>query len=781
MSIEDRHLLLGALLHDVGKLTQRTEDVALKDAVQSTYPWHKPQNRYGATHEKWGAYFVRTMDLAEEIEMMVLRHHSPETNAEKILHIADCLSCGERAQAEKKQESAASEPLVNLLSRIAWDDPERKEPMNLPEPTYFPLTPYSLDTQAFPTSDRTKALKNTDYKTLSTAYRKELKDILSGKPLPSVERILYLNQKYQVHVPSAAYYHRPDISLYDHHKTTAAISLCLARSLESGATPPKVLDTPIPTLMSTRYQGAQPFLLVGGDISGLQDFIYSISCENAASSLKGRSVYLELLTRTIAHYILDELRLSRTNILYIGGGCFYLLMPACEKERLGSLKDAINRKLLSVHKGSLAVIIAQQTLGFSDFDRKQFGAVWDDLHTALGRHKQQKFKMQLHADYETIFKPPYGSGRYDQCTACGRESKTLIEEKCPWCISFENLGRQVRNAEGLHVDRTKQAPDTINNWEHALALFGYSYSFTPPETTPTASYKLNDPDYNPHRWTGFTFLANAMATKEDAIKTFEDLAEASEGIKQWAVLRADVDNLGAVFQKGLKDDQSISRYTTLSRLISTFFGGRVNRLVEDVFSETIHLLYSGGDDLFVVGSWSELPRFYETLTEEFNRFTGENPHMTLSGAQYIAPRIKYPLYSAAEEAGKALESRAKKHTRPDGRRKDALLFLDEVVENERLAELKVLKRELSNLITKGVSKGFLHTIHSTAKDRVSLGEENLIRIWRLVYSMTRLAKRHPDCSEEILKLENKLTKGTTHLQAHATLAARWTELATRKE
>jgi CRISPR-associated protein Cas10/Csm1 subtype III-A len=65
-------------------------------------------------------------------------------------------------------------------------------------------------------------------------------------------------------------------------------------------------------------------LLVGGDISGIQKFIYTISSKGAARMLRGRSFYLQLLTEALLRYTLVELGLPYSNVIYSGGGHFYL-------------------------------------------------------------------------------------------------------------------------------------------------------------------------------------------------------------------------------------------------------------------------------------------------------------------------------------------------------------------------------------------------------------------------------------------------------------------------
>ena len=89
----------------------------------------------------------------------------------------------------------------------------------------------------------------------------------------------------------------PDVSLFDHLKTTCAIASCLFET-----------------------KSENKFLLIKGDISGIQDFIYKLASPEEAfkgmsKRLRGRSFYLTLLNETFAYYLLKELKLPITNSL----------------------------------------------------------------------------------------------------------------------------------------------------------------------------------------------------------------------------------------------------------------------------------------------------------------------------------------------------------------------------------------------------------------------------------------------------------------------------------
>ncbi len=88
---------------------------------------------------------------------------------------------------------------------------------------------------------------------------------------------------------------------------------------------------------------------------------------------------------------------------------------------------------------------------------------------------------------------------------------------------------------------------------------------------------MNDTDFLDKGADGFKFLAISVprekqeSSQREEIMSFEVLCEQAEGDKKLSFARADVDNLGLIFRKGLGDEYSISRVATLSRSLDLFF------------------------------------------------------------------------------------------------------------------------------------------------------------------------------------------------------------------
>lgn len=180
-----------------------------------------------------------------------------------------------------------------------------------------------------------------------------------------------------------------------------------------------------------------------------------------------------------------------------------------------------------------------------------------------------------------------------------------------------------------------------------------------------------------HLWMG-DYTADTGAEGISVYASCGTTLEESKGIKRLGVLRADVDNLGTIFASGIPADKSsISRTSTLSRQLSYFFKYHINEVLEKGRYQ-VQIIYSGGDDLFLIGNWSDVIYAAIDIHRELLAFT-ENESLTISAGIGMFDE-KYPIASMAAETG-ALEDAAKMYVHPDGEStKDAIaLWTDQAV------------------------------------------------------------------------------------------------------
>jgi len=702
---------------------------------------------------------------------------------------------------ERLGDDGALQPLQSVLGHL----------FGQAKAGYYAAQPISIDAAlplAEPPTDGAEQLQR-----LWAAFAAQQKQIGDfGAPLPVQEaNYLALLQRYCWAIPAPLVAGQPgDVSLYDYARVSAALAVCM-----------------------TGASDAQPALLVGGDVSGVQDWLYALSSSGVAKGLRGRSFYLQLLAEVIAYYVLERLGLPSCNLLYAGGGNFYLLAPVGSESRLAAIQQDISRKLLRMHEGALYVALghASITQAMLNGQGDTIGSAWDAVNRVLNINKARRFsELDNAAMAEAIGSPLAGTGELkDTCAVCRRtieskeKGKSLDEgrRQCDLCTSFEELGNQLRRAEYLAISRIAPAETgTTSGWQPGLAQFGYDVQLLENANDAKAGWQVqpselvriyywkSEPDIsNFPGWPGeqrtvWAFRPLAQCTpinSEREIATFDELS--SEGIERWGVLRMDVDNLGTIFQKGIPNS-SLSRVVGLSGLLRLYFEGHVPRLAEKYNRDAsgsqrprMYLMYAGGDDLFIVGGWSDLPDLARDIREDFRRFACANPKVTISGGISLALDKKYPLYQAARLAGDA-EHQAK-HQRGD--EKNALSFLGEVMgwggEFERVrSRVEDLKRWLGDGEGK-LPRSFLMTLRSidaewrewkkreTGASRRYQHTDKTFYLgpwqWHLVYSLARAGERTKDThiKEEVRDFAESIVGAEIHWLG---LTARWTELATRK-
>ena len=601
----------------------------------------------------------------------------------------------------------------------------------------YPLTEPALD-ETFLLNDATtqpSADDQSGYRTLWEGLRIALEAAAAG----GCEAWLAALKRYSWAVPAAG-----GVSLYEQARTTAALAVCLHRAGWEAAALAEyeaALDEANQPNHAKALQRPVAWL-VKGDLSGVQDFLYLLTSAGAARGLRGRSFYLQLLTETLAAWVLCESGdVPPVNVLYAGGGHFYLLLPAdaVAEADWDKLRQWLATTLWQAHAGDLGATLARVPLTAHDLltvdglaDR------WQTLAETSSQLKQRKWLELGHAEmFERLFEPQdHGTTPEKMCQVCQHEWDASRDQwqdeirKCSRCFGFEDLGKQLRDVK--HLVRFAVTPQPLAqdiNWQTILAAFGQHVelvaSDTPAPALPDGAAsvvveriwaKERMPDWEPAErecfdWPGVTasygwrLLAQATPSKtgengQPVVAEFSDLAEASDGAQWLGVLRMDVDDLGEVLRAGLP--QGLQRHATLARLselsetLRLFFEGWVPQLCAryngGASGDQVYLIYAGGDDLFVVGAWSALPQLARQIRDDFARFVG-GQHITVSAGIAIE-HAKYPLYQLAETAGHALDAGAKGY-RPE---KDALHFLGQGVAWEEFAQVERWYGKLSGML-----------------------------------------------------------------------------------
>lgn len=522
----------------------------------------------------------------------------------------------------------------------------------------------------------------------------------------SVNEILKVMEAVSSYIPaSTSKGEACDISLYDHSRLTAAFAVCMYHYFfDQGITD---YQTWCAGKQNDTFRETPAFLVVEGDLSGIQSFIYTIPSAGALKSLRGRSFYLEALLEHIADEILAGAGLSRANLLYTGGGHFRLVTantPTIES-LLNSCQETINNWMLANFGASLYLQLAWQPASANDLMNKQTaansaenrnGRIFRALSAELGKGKLRRYGQdQLGKLFSPTSEWNKTADTARECSVCHVSSRQLLDVKerliCPLCHGLFRLGEELLSGS----DVIAVMPDHTGNSVSLPSLAGEELSLQVLTTRQAEAkaqhikrlYVKNKMETGTllatHLWVG-DYAARGV---DQSVLDFEGLAKASSGISRLAVMRADIDNLGAAFIAGFEQPGSdrykyvtLSRYATLSRQLSLFFKHHINGLCrgqlsgdegskvksyglwhEKIGPRQAAVVYSGGDDMFVVGAWDDIIGLAVDLRESFSRYNCGK--LTLSAGIAFFP-AHYPVAQMAQIT-EMLEKEAKNQPHKD--------------------------------------------------------------------------------------------------------------------
>jgi CRISPR-associated protein Csm1 len=646
------------------------------------------------TFATWGqepASEAREAWLPEPLQQALTKLEAEQTaRLTKLAALADGLAAG----TPNRTVRDSPQPLRSVFCSLSLDS-------SPPSDYYWPVRPLALEESViFPRAVETTEPLEDVLPSLWRGFRESAEQLAqvhaSNSHLASyLESLLLLLRRYAWCIPSANGKAAPDVSLYDHSRMTVALMVCL-ESLEAST---------LARLGESPRQAEDVALLVGGDLSGVQTFIYTITSRGAASALRGRSLYLQLLTEAVVRFLLRKLDLPLTNLIYQGGGSFYLLARPSDRERLADLQRDISRILLMHHRGELYFALSGVSLQARDFFSGRIAQRWQALAEQQQAAKQHRFA-ELGPDLAQLFSPQgEGGDESRECQVCGREHPHITTNpetetrKCAPCRAYEDLGKRLRTARYLWLEAGENAQaetteaETRGDWEALLQAFGLRADVVadlgglPPfgeHAHQRIILALNDAAFadfapGPRTAVGRRLLVNVTPTLTqadiaavqdkideplypDTVKPFSVLEKQAHGIERLGVLRMDVDNLGRLFAEGFGDAASLARVAALSFAISLYFEGWIETLANahnaDAQAERgdiLYSIYSGGDDLFFVGAWDAAVELAREIQRDLVRFAAGHPDVHVSGGLVLVGG-KYPLYQAAADAHEAEQS-----------------------------------------------------------------------------------------------------------------------------
>lgn len=682
-----RRVTIAGLLHDIGKIL------------------HRGSNGDGRSHSISGKEWVSKYTQDEGIlEGIAYHHHQEIENAQiendsiaYLVYIADNISSGaDRREIEGEKVAGFSrgrplESVYNLLNNANGKAKHHVAPIS--EKINYPVESYDEDTAYF-------------YNRIIDGITEGLNGINFEEDY--INSLLEITEAYLTYVPSSTYLGEvADISLFDHSRTTAAMAACIVHYLQAGNRSDYRLE-----LFSKRkdFYQEKAFCMFSCDISGVQQFIYTISSKGALKGLRARSFYLELMLENLVDEILQDCSLYRTNLIYTGGAHAYILLPNTT-EAITKAEQAVkntNQQLMQLFGTRLFIAYGIQEFSADEImgkteDPEDYGNIFRSLSAQISERKLRRYN----AEEIRLFnqESPDKEGR--ECKICGASSMLEVREEgtvfCSACAAFSDISGMLIKPDSVFAVTVQQMDEPV------LPLFssqGERQYFHALKEEKVKQILQQSPEqvvriYSKNTFrTGLTLATKlwlgdyAAVNQSGELKTFGELAASSCGIDRIGVLRADVDNMGAAFVKGFireaetgKDKYrylTLSRSATLSRSLSIFFKYYINDLLANGESNILNsenprnvvIVYSGGDDLFIVGAWNEVIAAALDIRKAFVQYTGQT--LSISAGLAIF-EDSYPIARMAAET-EILETEAKNNRYPGGEKNSISLLGQELVQ-----------------------------------------------------------------------------------------------------
>lgn len=550
-------------------------------------------------------------------------------------------------------------------------------------------------------------------------------------------------------------------------------------------------------------------LFVGGDLSGIQKFLYNITSRHASVSLKGRSAFLSDYLRNVYNQIEGIIEANGGSIdeLYCSGGKFYLITENTSVivQAIEEYTKRAKESLWEEHRGQLSINISYVAFaeekgkfyveGHDDEQNTRSGILWKYVNAGFAQQKNQKFKDLLVSHPNRFF----GFDKDDM------DSKYLIVGK----------NHKVCALTGI------ESPDCRSLTKDDFAKEGLTLAeFEDEKDNNTISDKT--PVYLPPVIE--QIVQGKKLSIQNKTKTFEQYATTSGGANKGmkgdtylGVLRMDVDGMGKKFIIGF---DTLDAYRNFSKRASAFFENDIqNKYLKD-YKKFINIIYAGGDDLFIIGRWDKVIEFAKLIHDETvdvfkkdgyeDTFDKEKKWCSISISGGIAiVKPKFPIAKAAEMAGEAEEAAKQGEKNAfnmfgrtiswNSNKNYIVKTKDKTIEYEHEYDyVEKFKDVFVEYISKynknyGFSKSILHKI-ITYSDIADINIEreakekpqNYSYMWHMSYYMTRFMDKYKNFENDADKKklytfcrslrDDHLPKNKGRNLQLLAIAARWAEL-----
>jgi len=473
-----------------------------------------------------------------------------------------------------------------------------------------------------------------------------------------------------------AHPHTPDLPLSEYVRLKSAVAVCLWQRSQAEDSLP-----------------VQEFRVVAGDLSGIQKYVFGITEKGGSESgtgkrLRSRSLFVQLLAEVGMLKALRVYGLAACHVLMASGGKFHILWPNLPdaEARLEDLRRDAEAWLLTELHGAIGLNLSSTPVSSGEL-RSGFSKVIQRVEADLFTQKHRPFRTQLQTpdgwQADAFLRPD--TFPFEVCPSCQTFPRAKPGGYCAQCERDKAIGTQW----GHRPEWIALYDNPPEDLRHARPVLGMTArvlaQISEISGQPDMLLQLGGLVDVESAATHYPALWRPPAPYVNTQLSFSGIAHGREGRALLGYLKADADHLGTVFQWGLSRDpgqesyDTPARFAALSRHLDRFFSGWLSKFLAQNYSDS-YTVFAGGDDIFLVGHWETMLAGVQEIEQQFRRFVGQHPDITLS-AGIAMVKERYPLAHAAREAERHLEHAKQQIAleRKDGSNRNQIALLGDVL------------------------------------------------------------------------------------------------------
>lgn len=756
-------LTAGGLLHDIGKVIYREGSDRRNNSIAG-YDYLKTEA--GMQDEK-------------EILDCVRFHHSSmlkgaaiaDDSLAYIVYIADNIAAfADRRKKEMDEEEKGfdlSVPLQSVFNVLNGNHQEY----------YYAPGDINLGGIRYPSEQKENFSKDfyAEIRQRLTFNLRGLK--LEREYLDSLLTVMEANLSYIPSSTSKA--ELSDISLFDHVKLTAALAVCIYDYLKEKY--PEDTGFRERLFHTDGFYDEKAFTLWTYELTGADRFISMSGSQNVLKNMRSRAFYTEMIMEHLIDRTLDELGLSRASLLYSGGNRCYLLLPNTDRaRRIIEEKILDDTWFIRNFRDDLHILGTYVECSgniFRNIPEGSFTEMFADLQKKVAVKKRHPYSAQAIKTlrYGLATNRPKNRGR--ECRICRKLCYHEENGICFTCRNLENFSANVLYSDFFSVVQPRDFEEYMD-WRNGADIINSpicsaelldglllpgDFLMVAEKDGETLKARMENKQevsyiraYTKNKmYTGKYITTKIWVGDYTSGETFEEFAEGSRGIRRVGVLKLNVDDMKRTLTAGIPVHYAaLSRIAVLSRQLSMFFKYYIRFILENggysLDGEGKHqkrkatVIYSGGDELLLVGAWDDVIELAVDVRRSFEKYTQGTMHLSASiglyDSSYPAAAIVQEMSERQKESKYLPEKNAitlmedgERHFTEDGKRSisDGTYSWEEF-EQEVIAEkYRTVEEFFQGTEERG--KSFLYHILELVRN-----QKERINFARMVYNLSRL-------------------------------------------